>query len=514
MDLILAKNEYRSVQVVFDSYAVTEESGDAIVPDYCPDMIRIAETSAELELTGKEIRGGRVFAEGLVHAGAIYVPETDFGIFSIPVTIPVTQTFDISALNEDKIEQVSVSAEIVSVSARELNPRKVSVKATVSFRCTVYSSDVITLSTDIADAELYGVEYKKEPVYGQYMTFCNEKMLSISDSSELNDFRPGELEILKLSSTPEITDCKLITDKIVLKGEMSVSMLVRTGDQTRPVASAETVFPFSGVIDCRGVRPESKIKQYCRILSSKYKITEEAGTGKALLVMSADISVFTEVWEALEAEIIVDAYAVKNNYELKSIPLSLSGGNEEITLKEQIKESISAGVGIRSVYSCSVNAANPSTQREDGRTNACCDAKLKIIFEADDGGIYSLSKNIPVCCAIDTDTEVRAVYAKAVDDSFHISGNEDIELRFSVEFVIEHGGILSLTQVDSIVLGESSGGIRTPALTLCYADPDEKVWDMAKRLRAAAADIVRANGLADDCLPQGRLLLVPRGGRK
>lgn len=510
MDLILTKNEYRSVQAVFDAYAVAEESGDAVVPDYCPDIIRIAETAAEFELTGKEVRGGRVFAEGKVHANAIYVPETGAGVYKIPVTIPVAQTFDISGLKDD-YSAVSVRAELSGAAARELNPRKISVKATVTFRCIAYAEKELSVSCAVPGAEEYAVEYKKTALAGKYRSAFREKVVTLSDSAELNDIRANGSEILKLTCRPVITDYKLIPDKVILKGEMGVSMLVRTDDAARPVVSAETSFPFSGVLECAGAAEESILRQTCAVTGCEYKLSEEAGTGKTLLAMKSDISIYTEVWEPLNVDVISDAYSMDYKTELKTEELAMSGPGGELTVRTQVKESLPAGIGIRSVYACSVSAENASSQRSDEGTLACCDAKVRAIFEADDGGIYSLSKSIPVSFRPDEAAEFATLGATICDDSYHISGNEDLELRFTAEFTLDTGSEIAVSQLSGITLGDPVNTGRKPALTLCYADPGESLWSMAKRLRASRTEIAAANGISGDTPPEGRLLLVPRG---
>ena len=65
-----------------------EESGDIVVPDSLPDIVRIVETDARVELRSKEVRGGKVYAEANAAVNVIYVPETGGGLCRLAVSLP------------------------------------------------------------------------------------------------------------------------------------------------------------------------------------------------------------------------------------------------------------------------------------------------------------------------------------------------------------------------------------------------------------------------------------------
>jgi hypothetical protein len=130
-------------------------------------------------------------------------------------------------------------------------------------------------------------------------------------------------------------------------------------------------------------------------------------------------------------------------------------------------------------------------------------------LEAEDGGVYALTKSIPVSADLPAGTSVSAALIK--DESYHISDREDIELRAVLEFVPAAKTADEYKQIASITAGEPlPKPARTPAVTLCYGLAGESFWDLAKRLRTSEADIKGANDLSGEYPPEGRLLLVPR----
>ena len=159
------------------------------------------------------------------------------------------------------------------------------------------------------------------------------------------------------------------------------------------------------------------------------------------------------------------------------------------------------------MWSCSVEAENAAVFREEGKNSVSVDAKAKLIFETDDGGVYSLSKNIPVEMEVGTDTPLKAVAYGVSGTAYHIIGSEDIEVQFTAEATCAASRESEITQISAITVGAALEYIgRRPALTLCSAVEGESLWDLAKRLRTSASDIKTANDLTGDYPPYGKLL--------
>ena len=54
-----------------------EETLESIVPDACPDIMRIVDVCGQAVLTGKQAREGLAVVSGLVRAWILYQPEGD-----------------------------------------------------------------------------------------------------------------------------------------------------------------------------------------------------------------------------------------------------------------------------------------------------------------------------------------------------------------------------------------------------------------------------------------------------
>ncbi len=508
MELELKTRQMEITRLVYQAAAMAEESGDTVVPDSLPDIVRIVETAAVYEPRSKEVRGGRLYVDGLVRASVLYVPETGVGICRVGLDIPVSQVFELPDNLDERNATLIVTAKLAHATARELNPRKITVRAAVDFTLKVYVRETLWVFGGVEDPESYSVFCKTETVRALAPVGVREKTITVSDSAELSGVAASG-EILKADISAETTDFKQIQDKVVLKGDARVKVLIKTGQEDKPVVAGEAVFPFSGVVDCPGVTEDSRVQISYSVGVADLQLTQEAGTDRTMLTARMNLVALAEAWEEVEFSLLTDAYSVSHNLKTEYGTISLLPAEDAQLIRTSLREKIGAGVGIRSVYSCTVSAENVGTVLAEGGSKGVCDVSARLILEAEDGGVYALTKSSPVSVDLPSGASVSAAGVK--DESYHISDREDIELRAVVEFLPSAKAPVDFKQIASITAGEPlPKPARTPAVTLCYGLAGESFWDLAKRLRTSEEDIKNANNLSGEYPPEGRLLLVPR----
>lgn len=506
MELNLHTIPIRDTAVLAKLISPAEESGDIVVPDSLPDIVRIVETNARIELRSKELRGGKLYAEASAVVHVIYVPETGSGLCRLAVTLPFASAFDLTDMNDPTMQTI-LTAELSEASARELNPRKITVRAAVNFRCTVYAAREVLLRTMV---ESNAAECLIETRCVRLIDGIYEKALSISDSVELPADLVGEPEIVKFETEIHLTERKQIKNKVVLKGDIAVSMLLLQDDEHCPLRSAEATVPFAGVIDCIGVEEETSLDIHCLLARADLKIVRESGTDRPLLAAKCELQTVIEAWSEQELSYVADAYGVPQPISCETEELTFAGAGEAIELRQSIREAINCGINIRRIYLCGVEIENAVICGGETGLTAAADGKISLTLEAEDGGIYALTKSIALSLPIETEAaEILSV--AAVDKSYHISGGETVEVRFTAVLRLQSGGTETIRQIcrmDTLPVETCDAPI--PALTICAANPGETVWQLGKRMNARCAEIHSANMLTDEVLPADRLLLIPR----
>ncbi len=511
MELEMRRETVQDTAELFVAQSISEESGELVVPDRMPDMVRIVDSDVHMELRSKELRGGKVYAEAVSHVTTLYVPENGTGLCSLTLHITHNTVFDVGGTTTEAYAPVlSLRAECAGVTVREMNPRKLSAKVACRFCCSITETQDLELCSG---AEAQNVEMRLAKKQVHLITGVYEKTLSVSDSAELASAGRDVGEIMKYSLSPRAIDCRPITNKLILKGEIGVHLLAAAANESGRVITLESTVPFAGVIECEGIGEESNVDLRFDMGETTLSVITETGTNRPVLALKTNLLIGITAWEDREVSYLADAYAVGGTLHTETETVSFRRAEKSLTVSMPMRETLPVGVTIQSVYTCNVTAEKGSCRvTEEGLSaDATCTARL--IVESEEGGVYAINKSIP-CDGTAVGVSDLAYQIEQVtirDTSYHISGTEDIELRFTAEFTLLPEGKTEVTYIRSMEWEESDcDGQRRPALTICRCEENESFWMLGKRLGASVSAIQNANHLTGEYPPAGKLVLVPR----
>ena len=74
MELEFDRDVIQGCEVLADGTVCQEETLESIVPDACPDILRIVAVCGQAALNGKQAKEGMAQASGTVRAGLLYQP--------------------------------------------------------------------------------------------------------------------------------------------------------------------------------------------------------------------------------------------------------------------------------------------------------------------------------------------------------------------------------------------------------------------------------------------------------
>ena len=111
---------------VYEEKRTKESSEDFILPDYLPDIKKIAAVFPEAVIKGRFSGGGTLEYDGEVHYKILYIAE-DQSLKSATFVTGFDDKIGNSALSADCVDILTPVCENVNI--RLLNPRKVSIKS-------------------------------------------------------------------------------------------------------------------------------------------------------------------------------------------------------------------------------------------------------------------------------------------------------------------------------------------------------------------------------------------------
>lgn len=488
-------------------HAVAEESGDAVVPDNMPDIIRIVETDDHVDVKSSDLRGTRLYTDAVAHISAVYVPETGGGLCRLEVTLPLSAVFDFSSTEDIENADFRVRAKLVNVSARELNPRKIAVKVVCDFRCTLCRRRDVEISTGLetGTAELRMATARIRLTGGM----C-EKTILVSDSAELPAVAADTEEILCYRVRPQLNDTKVIHGKVICKGDLAISLLACGDSEMKPVRSLDAVIPFAGVIDCDGAEDGMEAEIRLHPADCELRIVMENGTNRPLLAAKLDLIAAVSVWEERELDYIADAYCLSAGTQCETEELCFRTVGRCREFRQPHRETIGCSVPVRGVYLCKVTPGPAQYASGEAGTGCACAAEIRLLVESENGGVYSVTRTADIFVPTDL-PEGMPVTIEVEDLTFRASGDEEAEVRFTLTVRADGAMTTSIRQVCAMEASKTTEEMgRAPAFTLCHALRGESFWDLGKRMRAAEADIRAVNDLTCDEPPMGQMLLIPR----
>ena len=147
MELELKKTCLDAYETSAELTLTQEETAETIVPDYCPDIARIIETTGRVFLHSRELRDGRGTVSGTVRVTVLYTPEGEGGIRTLEFAMPFTAESDGRGLADCAVLLAETETEFLET--RMLNPRKVFTHCKLVTRLTGFQRRPLCICTDV-----------------------------------------------------------------------------------------------------------------------------------------------------------------------------------------------------------------------------------------------------------------------------------------------------------------------------------------------------------------------------
>lgn len=501
MELALNRDHLSCYDTVLDTTVLHEETMEMIVPDACPDLLRIIDTAGTVCLKTREAQEGRVELSGTARCAVLYLPDGETGVRRIEVNIP----FFCSADGAGVAPGCAIVAvpSIQAAETRSINPRKVLVRVNLAIAVRAYRSADTAFCTGAEDDG--AVEQLRES-HSAYMVACvQEKPFTFSDDLTISGSRPEAEELLKSSVEVVCNESKIIGNKLIFKGEAALKLLYRSTDGA--VASADYELPFSQIMEVSGVEEEADCAM--DVLLTDLTCTLGAGDGRTLSV-SLGLLAQAVVREERTVELLADIYSVSSELTAELQSYTMNRLLEQNTRRQAMREVVETGTLAKSTLDTCVKLGAVTQTREGGRAVFSAEALVTVIYVAEDDEIYSLSRQITVPCQVEAPEGcICSCACRRVGDAFATPTTGGIEVRFELDFQYMVLSVQRVTGVCGVQVNEAPVEEKGPSIVL-RAVAAERLWDIAKSYRTTMAEILQANELECEDGLQGKLLLIPR----
>lgn len=505
MELEFDRDMIISYETVAQMTLCQEETLESIVPDACPDILRIVDVCGQATLSGKQAREGVAQVTGMVRASILYQPEGGGGLRRIEVGLPFTCQAEAPGLTE--AGTILASPRLRRAEARALNPRKVLLRVDLAVDVTACQPVERAVCCGVTNPEENGVCQRQHQ--GEHYQVCavQEKPFTFSEQVRLQS-STGEVPVLLAARVqPVCTESKLIGTKLIFKGMVELYLLLQ--EPGGGLATSHESMPFSQIIEVTQAGEEGDCQVEVEVAS--FRCEPAPGDGRELEV-SLELLAQAQVRSHRPVTLLQDLYSTSNLMEVERENQPLCRLGEQSVRPQAVRELLETGEMVRSIVDARLALGQVTQGREGGELVLTADAWLTILYLDENELVQCVQRSIPVSCRLDC-AEGNSCSCSCVcpGEVFAAPAAGGVEVRFTVEFHCLTTETTSLPSVTSAQLGEARNageGVR-PSVVLRMPSPGEELWDIAKAHGTTMEQILQANELEEDVLPVGRMLLIP-----
>ena len=487
---------------------------ELLISDYLPPVQRIVKCFAKPVVLQKQLAPGRLTLEGYLRCTVYYQGEEGAGLCQTEQKLPFTKALELPSFAATAWT-ACVEGQTEYLNCRAVNPRRIEVRGAYGLVVSVHAQ----LSTEVITAlSEGGIEQKPVTLAGVRRAATLEKLVTIEGALT---FPKPPAAILDITGTAEVRELKRMQGKAVAKGVLHVLCGWRAeGDAALRSQTAD--LPFNQILDADGLSEDCRclcVLEPVGFAAAEGETTED---GAASTTLTATAMLRLSGWRPYQLQCVADAFSTR--FETTLTPQTLATESllcalDETTVLRGSGPLPDAGAHILACFASFGPVSLIRDGRQEGRAVLTARAVVSAFAENTLGEMECYEKALdyalPLPADLPPDTDAYPECWLSVQDlqCAGAGGALDVSLTVRAE-----GAVLA-RQTASLVGAVELGDPLAPAdpevsLRICYAQPGEELFAIARRYHVSPGQMLAANDLPDTTarLDEARRLLVPGGG--
>lgn len=483
------------------------ESGiEYLLPDYMGDVKKLLMSRARIVPAEKFVSDGAVEVSGCVEYNLVYL-DSQGKLTEVNASSDFSDIFEVdSDTYLDSLEESRVGA----LKVRVTGPRKISLKADVKTILTVSEERDITVEGNAFSEEGRAIEKCIGEISFASSVFERSAVTEYAEVLEsFDDITSDGAEIICVNTAAKITDTKVSSGEVSVKGEHTVSGVIISPEGV-PHAVRKS-FPFEEKIAVEGADDGMSALSWCEVCSSSVSLSADGEYMSAIANFSVRYGV--ELIQNKTLEVITDAYTpgceCKNKYSDTEFLEHIGAGRElfYVTLKCDKAEERLEGLSEVISLSAELRGISSEAMSEGGKFSG--DIIVNGLgYETNvDGSITylpfkmqgSFEENVNFGCQIKGKSVLDATLS--IEDLEIINEGEILGVRcaVSVKYHLSAAKCVRLLTYCEAAESEESAS-KKATVTVYYPRGGERLFDVAKKYKTTSLKIARDNDLSDQAL--------------
>ncbi|WP_312641694.1 SPOCS domain-containing protein [Hydrogenoanaerobacterium sp.] len=508
MELKVIKESVTVNEVVYDSFTELPIECDVLLPDYCPDIMKVLKCCATPVFTQTTVEGSSLTVEGYALLELYYLSENRQIRCSEHKT-PFSKVLDLKCTPENPT--VSVSATVDYLNCRAVNQRRVDIRGamTISAKVIAQKSENV-----VSDAEGGGVQLRKNAMNTTCVVGTAERQFTVREDLELGYGKSAIGAIVRKQVQAVATDCKVISNKIVVKGELIINLFYLCEEDERP-ETMQYNLPISQIIDLSGVDEDCKCDVRFRVISCDIKPKADLDGESTMLSAEVTLCAVAKAHRNTHVQAVTDAFSTTYESSFAERPITALRLIDVVDDKHHYKEHLELPDEVVSVLHMWCDAAFTGGNLVDSGVQLDGRLMLSMFAMDNENNPVYFEKPVDFTHMVElTDQEenlLADITMKAASCEFTPTGDGRVEVRAEIIICGTLYGIMKCDVMSDLAVDETKPQKRdgNTALTIYFAQQGECVWDIAKRYHTSVAAVMEENSMEKELLQSRATLLIP-----
>ena len=502
-------------ETIFDGQTEQGVELDYVLPDYCPDIFKVLSCTLTPRIVSYNVSSDcRLNIDGIVYIKVLYLAENSDNVQCIEQRYTYSKMVDMSRSGQTAAEPI-VTLQMKSdyCSCRAVSPRRIDVRGAVSCRIKAAASVEHTLP-EMPD----GLQVRYAEVNCSGKTLFAQKQLTIRE--EIDTGASGIAFIMQSNAVPKITDLRVIADKAVLKGTVSINALYGTADPEHPENSGASGtekmtadIPISAILDIDGITSAHRTFPEISVMNCELIPKPDSG------IMSCELLVECRVRAQLDdtLKIATDVYSTEYETDITSTLLKISAEPQTLSHNITVHSDMNADKGeIRSIWDAASELKNAVCRPDENGgiklTGQLCITAYGVNTE---GVPFFCEKQEPIEQMIAADNvngdTLIDFAANVIDTGFAIKPDGNLEITSTIGFEASLHNTMPVEAIDTVTIHEDKPKSKSDefALRICYSGDKADCWSIAKRYNTTVKAIMEENDIENCDEPLSGMIVIP-----
>ncbi len=494
-------------ETVFNETCEQPIDVDFTLPDFCADISKIFKCRAVSHISSKSLGGKVITIDGSVCITVIYCDENG-KLCSYEYQYPFSKNLEMN--EEASGANLTCHSKCDYINCRAVTGRKVDIHGAVSITVRVFKRKSTDIVSDIDDCN---IEQRRGTAPATVPMGYSEKYITVEEDIGIGQGQPQIGRILRYDAKPCVRESKIINDKIVVKGDISVWILY-SPDGEGAEQCVKTVIPFSQIMDMEGVTDSCECDTGADVafLEIKPRNTDD---GAKCFAFSAKLLITSEAYCGNDVAVLLDAFSRKFAADFKRERICFNKICDNISEIFHCKKNIELDEPISSVIDLWCDIQSSSVKFEDGSMIINGTVLASVISCGSGGETLYFEKPIDFEYKYMLKGNTEGLHCtpeiSISSCGYTIMSAETVELRIDLSINAAIYSSNNMPLITDVTVDENTPGVQNAkcAMTIYFTADGECVWDIAKHYNASVEEIMKINELDEECLPEGKMLLIP-----